>query len=84
MKVGQIVAVVDIGSTKVSCCIASVGEDRRFDILGMGYCVCFGVRHGIIVDMDLVSKSIARAVESAEKAANLRIKSVMSMYRGSL
>jgi cell division protein FtsA len=76
MKVGQIVAVVDIGSTKVSCCIASVSEDRSFDILGVGYCVCFGVKHGIIVDMDSVSKSIARAVESAEKTANLRIKSV--------
>lgn len=76
MKVGQIIAVVDIGSTKVSCCIASVSEDRSFDILGVGYCVCFGVKHGIIVDMDSVSKSIARAVESAEKTANLRIKSV--------
>jgi cell division protein FtsA len=76
MKVGQIVAVVDIGSTKVSCCITSVSEDRSFDILGVGYCVCFGVKHGIIVDMDSVSKSIARAVESAEKTANLRIKSV--------
>lgn len=76
MKVGQIVAVVDIGSTKVSCCIASVSEDKSFDILGVGYCVCFGVKHGIIVDMDSVSKSIARAVESAEKTANLRIKSV--------
>ncbi len=76
MKVGQVIAVVDIGSTKVSCCIANVTGDRRFDILGMGYCVCFGVKHGIIVDMDLVSKSIARAVESAEKSANFRIKSV--------
>ena len=76
MKVGQVVSVVDIGSTKVSCCIASITEGKHFDILGMGYCVCFGVKHGVIIDMDLVSKSIARAVESAEKAANFRIKSV--------
>ena len=76
MKVGQVIAVVDIGSTKVCCCIASVDEHEHFDILGVGYCVCFGVKHGIIIDMDLVSKSIARAVEEAEKAANLRIKSV--------
>ena len=76
MKPGQIIAVVDIGSTKVCCCIASVAEDGHFDILGVGYCVCFGVKHGMIVDMDLVSRCIARSVESAEKTANLRIKSV--------
>jgi len=76
MKVGQVISVVDIGSTKISCCIANVTGDKHFDILGMGYCACFGVKHGVIVDMDLVSKSIARAVESAEKAANFRIKSV--------
>lgn len=76
MKVGQIVAVVDIGSTKVSCCIASISDNKDFNILGMGYCVCFGIKHGIIVDMDSVSRSIARAVESAEKTADLRIKSV--------
>lgn len=76
MKPGQIIAVVDIGSTKVCCCIASVAENGRFDILGVGYCVCFGMKYGMIVDMDLVSKCIARSVESAEKTANLRIKSV--------
>lgn len=76
MKVGQVVAVVDIGTTKISCCIASIDEDEHFDILGVGYCICFGVKHGIIVDMDSVSKSVAKAVEGAEKTANLRIKSV--------
>ena len=82
MKVGQVVAVVDIGSTKVSCCIANISENGNFDILGMGCCVCFGVNHGIITDMDFVSKSIARAVESAEKAANFRIKSVYVSVSG--
>ncbi|MBO4405762.1 MAG: cell division protein FtsA [Alphaproteobacteria bacterium] len=76
MKPGQIIAVVDIGSTKVCCCIASVAEDGHFDILGVGYCVCFGMKHGMIVDMGLVSRCIARSVENAEKTANLRIKSV--------
>ena len=55
MKAGRIVAVVDIGSTKVCCCIANVSEDNHFDILGVGYCVCFGIKHGMIIDMDFVS-----------------------------
>ena len=76
MKLGQVFAVVDIGSTKISCCIASISEEDQFDILGMGYCACFGVKSGMIVDMDLVSRSIARAVESAENAASFRIRSV--------
>ena len=76
MKTGQIVAVIDIGSTKVACCIASVLDDGQFNIISAGHCACFGVRAGTIVDVELVSKSIANAVEMAEKASNLRLKSV--------
>lgn len=78
----QIVAVIDIGSTKVSCCIASVAEDGNFNVLGTGYCACFGVKAGIITDIHLTGKSIAIVVENAEKAAGFRIKSVFVSISG--
>lgn len=82
MKIRQIITVIDIGSTKVDCCIAGVRNENNFDILGVGYCACVGVKSGIITNMDLVGKSVAIAVENAEKAANLKVKSVFVSISG--
>jgi len=76
MKSGLIVSVVDIGSTKVACCIAGISKEGKYSIISAGYCACFGVKSGVIVDAESVSKSIAKAIEIAENAAGLRIKSV--------
>ena len=75
MKI-ETIAVIDIGSTKVCCCIANVDGNGKFTVIGVGHCVCFGVRSGIIVDMESTEKSIAKAVENAEKMAEYRVKSV--------
>ena len=75
MKI-KTITVIDIGSTKVCCCIANVSDDGKFNIVGVGHCACFGVKSGIIVDMGLTEKCIATAVESAEKMADYRVKSV--------
>ena len=76
MKSSNIVTVLDIGSSKVCCCIANISGSGKFSILGVGYCMCVGVKHGVIVDIETVKISIAKAVEAAEKAANFRVKSV--------
>ncbi|MDR1335078.1 MAG: cell division protein FtsA [Holosporaceae bacterium] len=76
MMGGNIITVLDIGSSKVCCCIANVSGDGRFSILGTGCCVCFGVKSGVIVNMTSVERSIATAVERAEKSANYLAKSV--------
>ncbi|MDR2158271.1 MAG: cell division protein FtsA [Holosporaceae bacterium] len=82
MKSSGVVTVLDIGSAKVCCCIAHVFDDGRFEIMGIGYCICCGVKSGVIVDVKSVEKSIAKAVESAEKMANIRIKSVYVSVSG--
>lgn len=82
MKTGNVVTVLDIGSTKVCCCIASVASDGTFSILGTGYCVCLGVKAGVITDMRSVERSIAKAVEIAENAANFRVKTVYVSISG--
>jgi cell division protein FtsA len=72
MKKNSVITVIDIGSTKVCCFIAHIGDRNNFRILGIGYCLCLGVKSGIIVDMESVERSVAQAVESAEKMANFR------------
>lgn len=82
MKSGTVITVLDIGSTKVCCCITSIAADGRFTILGTGYCACLGVKAGVISDMRSVEKSIAKALEIAENAANFRVKSVYVSISG--
>lgn len=75
MKMKNVVTVIDVGNTKVCCCIANVFNDGSFDIIGVGYCVCLGMKSGVIINMESVEKSIATAVENAEQMANTRIHS---------
>lgn len=82
MKTRNVVTVIDIGNTKVCCCIANAFSDGSFDIIGVGYCVCLGMRFGVIIDMESVEKSVAMAVESAEKMADMRITSAYVSVSG--
>ncbi|MDR1375759.1 MAG: cell division protein FtsA [Holosporaceae bacterium] len=82
MKKNSIVTAIDIGSTKVCCFIAHIGDRDNFKILGIGHCLCLGVKSGIIIDMESVEKSVAQAVESAEKMANFRARSAYVSISG--
>ncbi|MDR1362366.1 MAG: cell division protein FtsA [Holosporaceae bacterium] len=82
MKKNNIITVLDIGSTKVCCCIASSSIDGRIDILGIGNCACFGIKSGVVTNMDYVGKSVVKAVEAAEKMAKLSVKSVYVSVSG--
>jgi cell division protein FtsA len=81
----QIVAAVDVGSSKTACLIAewspgkkSVDIDTRngLKILGFGQTVSRGVKAGSIADVAETEKSIRIAVDAAERMAKTTIKSV--------
>ncbi|GHT90925.1 cell division protein FtsA [Alphaproteobacteria bacterium] len=82
MKASNVITVLDIGSTKICCCIANISSHDRVSILGAGYCACFGVKSGVIIDMESVGKSIVKAIEMAEKAAKISVKSVYVSVSG--
>lgn len=83
MKTGTIVTVLDIGTSKICCCITSIAADGCFTILGTGYCACFGVKAGIVKDTRSVERSISKALEIAETAASFRVRSVYVSISGS-
>lgn len=65
---GGLVAAVDIGSGKVCCFVARVG-DRGPQVIGIGHQLSRGVRNGVIVDLDAASQSVVNAVHAAEQMA---------------
>lgn len=72
----KIVTGIDVGSYQVRVVIASRPENPREAprILGTGYAESRGLKHGYIVSIDEVSRSIAAAVSQASKAAQVKVK----------
>lgn len=77
----DIISVIDIGSTKICCCIASVLKGE-INILGIGYCACTGIVSGVIVEMESVCKSVSNAIDLAEAQAKRRLECVYVSISG--
>lgn len=71
----NIVASLDIGSSKVCVLIAEMNK-KQFNVLGVGTSECKGVKKGVIVDIDSTVDAIKDAVKQAEQMSNKEIKSV--------
>ncbi len=81
-SMGNLVAALDIGSTKIACLIARVEAGGTIRIAGVGHQVSKGIRNGMIADMDAARGAIAHAVESAESMAGEPISSVIACVSG--
>jgi len=75
-KKGEILAALDIGSSKIVCFIARREADDQLRIIGIGHHLSTGMRGGIITDMDAVERAIRHALEAAETMAEMRIDKV--------
>jgi cell division protein FtsA len=65
----NIVAGLDIGTTKIACLVAEVDERRRMHIVGVGIVPSRGIKKGMIVNVDEASEAIQLAVEKAERTS---------------
>jgi cell division protein FtsA len=68
---GKIITALDIGSSKIACFIAQVGEDRSIRIIGSGVGESRGIKNGQISSIDDAVKSIANVVSIAEDGAEM-------------
>src|SRR5690606_12349982 len=72
----QIVAGLDIGSTKVCAVVASIDEQDRIHILGVGKAPSEGLNRGVVVNIDKTVQAIRSAVEQAELASGIQVNAV--------
>lgn len=81
-KISQL-SVVDLGSSKITCVIATRGEeDTALRVVGVSSVPSKGVRKSQIVDIDDAIDAVTEAVESAERMAGLSIKDVSVSVSG--
>ena len=82
-----LVAVLDIGSTKICCVIARLvprpegkalrGRTHSAEVIGFGYGKSSGIKSGVITDLDKAEQAVRTVVGMAERAAGLTVQSVI-------
>ena len=76
MGKGNIIASLDIGTSKTCCMVGEVTAMGDIDVLGYGITETLGMKKGTIINIDLVVQSIIKAVELAEQMSDTKIKNV--------
>ncbi|MBK8339237.1 MAG: cell division protein FtsA [Flavobacteriales bacterium] len=76
MENQEIVAGLDIGTTKIACIVGRKNEQGKIEILGMGKSRSEGVSRGMVANIQKTVESIKAAVKEAEAQANVEIGTV--------
>jgi cell division protein FtsA len=86
MNTDRLVAGLDIGSAKTTAVIAEVVGDLpkhpTVNILGVGQARTTGLRRGVVADIEETQRSIAKAMEDAERMAGARVETVYAGIAG--
>jgi cell division protein FtsA len=72
----NIVAGVDVGTTKVCCVITKANGGPAVEILGTGLAPSLGSKRGMVVNIDQTVQSLVEAVREAEQMAGVEVQAV--------
>jgi len=78
----DVIAALDVGTTKVCCFIARRDDDGDLRVVGIGHQLADGMRGGAIIDSEAVEASIRAAVDGAERMAGTTISKVVVNVSG--
>lgn len=74
------IAVLDVGTSKVSALIALVGGDGGPRVIGSGQKPCVGLKRGTVTDFEKAEMAIRGAMDQAERAAGLQVEGVIASF----
>jgi len=85
MPKSNLIAGLDIGTSKVRVVIASIKgkEEIKPRIIGVGESNSLGMRKGVVVDIEEMTKSIKRAIDQANRSSGLNIEKAFVSIGGS-
>jgi cell division protein FtsA len=81
---GDVIAVLDIGSSKIACFIARADDQGQPRVTGIGHQLAEGVRGGLVADMEAVRRAVTAAVATAEQMAGETIERLIVNVAGPL
>ncbi|GIR91897.1 MAG: hypothetical protein CM15mP93_00840 [Thiotrichaceae bacterium] len=62
----NIIAALDVGTSKIVTLVAEISEDRSIDIIGYGICESKGLKRGIVVDIELLLNQLKNQLVKRE------------------
>ncbi len=74
---------LDIGTSKVVVIIGEMSIDGNVEVIGIGSHPSYGMKKGVVVNIEATVSSFTRAIEEAELMAGIRIESVFTGIAGS-
>lgn len=85
MSKNNIIVGLDIGTSKVRVVTASIKgkEEKRPKIIGIGESSSSGMRKGVVVDIEEMTKTLKRAIDQAERASGISIEKAYVSVGGS-
>ncbi len=75
-KTDNIIVGLDLGTTKVCAIVGEMKDGGQVDIIGIGISPSYGLKKGVVVNIDSTVESIKKAVQEAELMAGVEINSV--------
>lgn len=72
----RVIAGLDIGTSKVCAIIGETGCYGELNIFGVGTSPSYGLKKGMVVNLDKTVQAIAAAVDAAERMAGIEVSSV--------
>lgn len=79
----NLLAVLDIGTSKVLCVVAEIGYGNDVDIIGVYEQRSAGLRKGVVVNIESTVNSILDVVREIERVVGCRITNVYASIAGS-
>lgn len=74
---------LDLGTTKVCAIVGEIKDREQVDIIGIGISPSYGLKKGVVVNIDSTVESIKKSVQEAELMAGVEINSVYVGISGS-
>lgn len=81
-KPGEVLAALDVGSSKIACFIARAEAHGPPRVIGIGHQLAEGMRNGAVANMEAVQHAIGAATATAEQMAGERIDRVIVNVSG--
>ncbi|TVQ39986.1 MAG: cell division protein FtsA [Spirochaetaceae bacterium] len=82
MASDDLIVGLDIGSTKVAAVIGEYDENDTLQITGIGESPSYGLRRGVVINIESTLKSVNAAIEAAEQMAGREAESVVTGIAG--
>ena len=83
MPKSELIAGLDLGTTKICAIVGQITDSGEMEILGIGTSPSTGLRKGVVVNIDQTVNAVQKAIEAAESMAGCEIRTVYAGIAGS-